>query len=155
MNHWLVVTRKGPQKVAEENLSAQGFATYFPKFLDKIIERGRICRVERPLFGRYFFVGHSGESNSISSTRGVSSVIGNIIASELEKIRRREVNGFVKLDQENEFKIGQKVRICGGIFNDMIGVYEGMSTYSREKVLLGMMGRKTRAEVDAKDLVAA
>lgn len=155
MNHWLVATRKGPQEVAEENLSAQGFATYFPKFLEKIIDRGRICRVEKHLFGRYFFVGHSGVCNSVLNTRGVAAVIGNIVAPEVEKIRRREVNGYVKIEQEDEFRIGQRVRICGGIFNDMIGVYEGMSATNREKVLLSMMGRKTRTEVDAKDLVAA
>lgn len=155
MNLWLVAISKGKESVATENLSAQGFLTYFPKFLEKVAARGRVRRVPRPLFGRYFFVGHDGNFETVINTRGVSGVVGNILRREVENIRRREINGFVQVDPVSEFRIGQRVRICGGIFDEMVGVYEGMSTSCRERVLLNMMSRKIRAEVDAEDLVAA
>ena len=155
MNPWVVAISKGRERVAAENLSAQGFLTYFPKYLEKIALKGRIQKIIRPLFGRYFFVGHFGSPEKIINTRGVSSVVGEIRQIDVDGIRKREINGFVQIDRESEFRIGQRVRICGGIFDDMVGVYEGMSTTSREYALLSMMGRKIRVEVDAEDLVAA
>jgi transcription antitermination factor NusG len=151
MMSWLVATFRR-HRVAEENLQAQGFATFFPFFLEKRASRGRISTTRQHLFGSYFFVGEASVDDAavINNTRGVARVIGSISRGEVEDIRGRET------EVEEDLEPGQKVRVVCGAFVSHIGIFQGMSRSNRESVFLEMWnGTKLRVELPAGSLIAA
>jgi transcriptional antiterminator RfaH len=65
----------------------------------------------------------------------------------VEEIKQREGdNGLVALPLER-FRRGQRVRLLGGPFFGMLGLYEGLSARSRVTVLLSLLGALTPVTV--------
>jgi transcriptional antiterminator RfaH len=68
------------------------------------------------------------------------------------ELQKRERNGLVKLPQPPRLRRGQRVRVTSGPMQGQLGIYEGMTSKDRERVLLDLLGRQVRIELSAKHL---
>jgi len=140
---------------AEKHLKQQGFTTFLP-----------MCRPERgpdltPLFPRYLFLWMAEDRpwRPVTSTPGVSYLVtngdkspANLEESIIDAIRAKvdEDGGAVIIHsetvQERHFKPNQLVRIVGGAYIGLDGLY-CQRQGDRIITLLNMFGRKVRASV--------
>ena len=164
-SRWYVVqTHPHAEAKASWHLQRQGFDTYLPRYLKKRRHARRVESVTVPLFPRYLFVAIAMGSQrwlSIRSTIGVTRLVCDgerptpVASSVFETLRRREdANGLIKLDPKPRFMLGEKVCVLGGAFQDCLGLYEGMSGNERVTILLELLGRKVRVNLDSEILVA-
>jgi len=163
---WYVVqSQPNAERKAVMHLERQGFTTYLPRYLKRRRHARRVEIVGAPLFPRYLFVGIDltmQRWRSIFSTIGVSRLVCNgelptaIPDQVIESLRAREdAGGFVRLAQRLSFRAGDKIRILDGVFADCLGLYASMKDSDRVAVLLDLLGRKVRVEVDAESVAAA
>jgi transcriptional antiterminator RfaH len=164
-SQWYVAqTRPHAEVKASWHLQRQGFETYLPRYLKKRRHARRIDTVAAPLFSRYLFVAVDMTTQrwlSIQSTIGVSRLVSDgerpaaVPIAVLEALRRREdASGLIQLDNRPRFSPGDKVSVLGGAFQDCYGLYEGMSSNERVTILLELLGRKVRVNLDSEILVA-
>ena len=163
---WYVVqTQPNAESKAATHLGRQGFATYFPCYLKRRRHARRVDVVAAPLFPRYLFVEIDTTIQrwrSIYSTIGVSRLIctgdvptpvpGHVVAMLKD---REDAVGFIQLDRQPLFRLGDKIRILEGVFSDCLGLYDGMPDRDRIAVLLDLLGRKVRVLLDAEAVAAA
>ncbi len=162
---WYVAqTHPRAEAKAAAHLDRQGFRTYLPRFLKRRRHARRIDMVAAPLFPRYLFVAIDPVTQrwrAVQSTIGVSQLVyqgdlptpveDNIIA----ELRARESNdGFVRLDQQPKYKIGDKLRVLDGVFTDTLGLFDGMGDNERVTILLDFLGRKVRVRLDISSIAA-
>jgi transcriptional antiterminator RfaH len=157
---WFAVhTHPQAEQWARDQLSAQGFRVFLPQYLRKWTHARRVVRKPYPLFPRYLFV----EINlavqrwrSVNGTFGVSRLVGSDdgptpVASGIveELMRRRDEMGMIKLAAGPRFAVGDKVRILGGAFASVLGLFEGLADRDRVLILIDLLGRKVRVTLDA------
>ena len=163
---WYVAqTQPNAEAKAIVHLSRQGFATYLPRYLKRRRHARRVDVVAAPLFPRYLFVEIDASLQrwrSIYSTVGVSRLVctGDIPTPVPDQVitllKSREDNaGLIRLDNRPAFLVGDKIRVLEGAFCDCIGLYDGMSDRDRITILLDLLGRKVRVQVDAEFVAAA
>jgi transcriptional antiterminator RfaH len=110
-------------------------------------------RASAPLFRGYFFCRIVDRWRSINSTFGVLCLVrvGDCPArcpdAEIEALKAMiDGHGYIKLPEgrgstvKRKIEIGSKVKITAGPFGGMAGLYDGMSTRDRERILLSMLG---------------
>ena len=148
---WSVCQTETQRKsVAAHFLGQAGFACYLPK----IKAKQRIL----PLFPSYLFIQIESRWWDISNTIGVVQLLlagdqpAKLKNSIVDMIKSRERGGIVRLPDPSRLRVGQQVRIKRGSFEGQIGIYEGMATKQRERVLLELLGRSVRVEFNAADL---
>ena len=134
----LVKSQANKEKWAAENIRAQGRECYYPRYEDA---NGFL----RPLFPTYLFV-NSPDWWFLKGTFGVSHVVqfeGNaaIVPPSVVKDLMRAERVGMKL-KAAPLEPGMRVRVSGGQFADMIGVYEGQSGRDRARVLFMLLGRE-------------
>jgi transcriptional antiterminator RfaH len=163
---WYVVqTQPNAESKAAAHLARQGFAIFLPRYLKRRRHARRVDVVAAPLFPRYLFVEvdiAKQRWRSIYSTVGVSRLIctgdmpapvpGHVVA--LLK-QREDAAGFIRLDRQPRFRVGDKIRVLDGLFSDCLGLYDGMPDCDRVAVLLDLLGRKVRVLLDAEAVAAA
>jgi transcriptional antiterminator RfaH len=163
---WYVVqTQPNAESKALAHLARQGFATYLPRYLKHRRHARRVDVVSAPLFPRYLFVEIDTTMQrwrSIYSTIGVSQLVctgdvpalvpGHVVAMLKD---REDSAGFIQLDRQPLFRLGDKIRVLDGIFSDCLGLYDGMPDRDRVAVLLDLLGRKVRVLLDAEAVAAA
>ena len=166
MEDWVTVrTHPGSERKATEHLHRQGYETFFPRFREVQVRRGRRVEQVQFLFPTYGFVDVStgvGSLRSVRGTRGVAGTLesdGCIQQHELSSFIRRlrasaDAEGFVVLPAPPGRRIGDKVRIDQGVFAGMSGVYDGQTSQQRVFVLLRLMKRTVRARLYESDLAA-
>jgi transcriptional antiterminator RfaH len=146
MPYWSVAqceTHREP--VAANFLMAAGFETYLPK----IKAQSRIT----PLFPGYLFVKIVDRWWSVNNTIAVIQLLrsgdqpAQLRDEIVSSIKNKERNGLVKLPQPPGLKIGDKVRIVRGSFQDRLGIFDGMSGRDRSHILLELLGRQVRVEI--------
>jgi transcriptional antiterminator RfaH len=151
---WLVATTK-PQcdNWAAENCVAQGFIPYRPQLLRRQRRPGQPQRfTAAPLFPNYMLIAWNENWPRLLATFGITSVLRygdkpSLVADHIvRQLRQREVNGIIQLPKLSE---GQRIHIVRGPFAQHSGLYQGMASQERVKVLLDVMGRKLRAFVAA------
>jgi transcriptional antiterminator RfaH len=163
--HWYVVqTQTHAENKAAANLVRQGFDIYLPRYQKRRRHARRTEIVPAPLFPRYLFVAVDMEMQrwrSIHSTYGITRLIRNgdepaaVPDSVIEALRAREgENGFIELIRRR-FETGSLVQIKEGAFASCLGLIEGMRDEDRVTVLLDLLGRKVRVNVDELSLTAA
>ena len=161
---WYVVfTRPNGEEIASRHLQRQGFYTYLPRRLTIRRHARKQERVVRPLFPRYLFVAMdlcSQRWRSVQSTVGVSRLVcrgdapAPIPDGVVEKlIEQQDETGCVRL--VSNFRSGDRVRILGGAFADLVGLYEEMTDTQRVTLLLELLGRQVRVMVAPELLEAA
>jgi transcriptional antiterminator RfaH len=142
------VVRSLPKReafAAERLRMDHGFEVFLPLVQTK--------RASQPLFRSYFFCRIVDRWRSINSTFGVLCLVrvGDCPARcpdrEIDSLKAMiDGHGYMKLPEapptpiHRKIAIGAKVRIASGPFGGMSGLYAGMSTKDREKVLLNLLG---------------
>jgi transcription antitermination factor NusG len=148
MPFWSVV-RSLPMKerFAASQLELRGFEIFLPLVATK--------RSSQPLFASYFFVRIVEQWRSINFCFGVLGLVrvgdcpSKMPDAEIENLKSMIVGGFVRLPEappppaRRKIAIGAKVRITGGAFGGMSGLYAGQSTRERELVLLNLLVDRT------------
>jgi transcriptional antiterminator RfaH len=163
---WYAVhTRPHAEAKALENLLRQGYEAYLPRYRTEIRHARRRQTVLRPLFPRYLFAGIDRNAmrwRPILSTAGVSDLVRSgdeplPVAPEIvEALRSQEGAGaFDALARRRLPAIGERVRISAGAFEDMIGRLIELRDQDRVVVLLDLLGRKVRAQIEAVSVEAA
>ena len=110
---WYVVyTHPREEHVAEENLTRQGFAAYWPRYRKRVSHARRVQDVTTSLFPRYLFVAFDPTTTgwrTIRSTRGVVDLVRNgfeptsVSAQLIDEMREREdERGCVVLGRQVE-----------------------------------------------------
>jgi transcriptional antiterminator RfaH len=164
-SRWYVVqTHPRAEGKATWHLQRQGFATYLPRYLKRRRHARRTEAVIAPMFPRYLFVAVDVTSQrwlSIHSTIGVTRLVCNgdrpaaVPAAVFDALKLREdANGLIQLDHKPRFLPGDKVCVLGGAFRDCLGLYDGMTNNERVTILLELLGRKVRVNLDSAVLIA-
>lgn len=156
MTYWSVAqTQNFCEHRAKHHLLNQGYECYLPLVQNtKIFRNKRVLRTS-VLFPRYIFVKIVDQWHSILGSVGISSLIMNherkpacIHDDVVNELRERESRaGFIQLPEKEEFQIGQKVRVVSGQFAGRIGLFDGMTSRQRERVLLSLLGRVVPVEL--------
>lgn len=150
---WAVVQCESQREHAVRLLlMRRRYETYFPR----VRIHGRI----EPLFRSYLFVRLAGQQ--FYPVMWTPHVIRLLMAGDqpaqlpediVNHIRKREKDGLVKLPNVSRIlRKGQKVRIIRGSFEGRIGLYEGMGSKDRERVLLELLGQTVPVELPGKDI---
>lgn len=152
---WIVaISKPSREYYAAENLARQDCDFYFPKIVEQVMRgpRRQRHRVEQlaPLFPRYIFVHIHHQWRFLLNTYGLVGVLMRgeepHFASQraIDDMRsRQDDEGIVHLPHLKEIAQGDRVRITQGQFAGYQGIYQGMSSKDRQKVLLDYLGRKT------------
>jgi len=149
---WCAQTESGREHMVRLLLMRHGFETYAPR----IKHRGRIAW----LFPTYLFIAARDQFYSVLWTPGVVRLLmsgdrpAHLGAEVITEIHKRESkDGFVKLPSAPAGLVkGQGVRVTKGSFCGHIGLYDGMSSHERARVLLELLGRKVSVEMAQTDL---
>lgn len=154
MSSWAVVQTESQYEHVVRLLLMRGrYETYLPR----IRMRRRIV----PLFPSYLFVSLTEKRwYPIIWTPHVTRLLmcgdqpAKLPEDVVSQIRKRERDGIVKLPNVSQrLKKGQEVRIIRGSFEGHIGLYDGMSSKDRERVLLDLLGQAVPVELPGKDIV--
>jgi transcriptional antiterminator RfaH len=153
---YLVYTKPNQEIVAQQQLEQQGYATYLPMIMNAKRCNGRRRYVKEPFFPRYLFI-HLDQTTDnwapIRSTIGVSTLVrfGMLpvpVSNEIiETIREREnPEGLHQVD--DEIKSGDNVRVLDGPMMGLEGVFVAKTSEQRVMLLLELMGKTTRVQMD-------
>jgi transcriptional antiterminator RfaH len=158
MARWYVIRSKPRNEgTAQAHLERQGFHVYFPRIRNPARIRGRWSHRIEPLFPRYLFLQiDSGRQSltSVRSTVGVTDVVrfGAEYATVPDEIVQELMNradpdtGVHKLER-SLFMAGMQVRVSGGPFDGLEGVFERHDGDDRVLILLDVLGRETRVRI--------
>lgn len=158
---YLVYAKPKKEELARVNLERQGYPTYLPKMRTPRRRQGRrIIRVE-PMFPRYLFIHLDTETDNwapIRSTLGVvnlvrfgmfpSPVPDDLIAT----LHAREDSEGIQDLPLHTFEEGQKVRIEDGPFMGYEGIFLAQTSQERVMILLDIVGKQARANVNVEHL---
>lgn len=139
-----------------EHLTQQKCMFYLPKTTEQVLrgKRNQKIRIERiaPLFPRYIFVEVDKSWRFLLSTFGLIGVVMKgeapaiVQSTTIDNLQARQNDeGLVQLPtkQEVEFVHGQKVTIVHGHLQGYHGLYQGMKSEDRIRVLLDYLGKQT------------
>ena len=159
-NWFAVVTKPRQEQIALDNLQRQDFECFLP-LADNPYQRRRKRHQRRiePLFPRYLFLNAiAGQQNlaPVRSTRGVTTMVrfGTELAVVPESIinaiknRMDPATGLIRI-KPVEVEAGDKVRIFDGPLAGISGIVQERSSENRVLILMELMGRSTRVELDA------
>jgi transcriptional antiterminator RfaH len=159
---FLVVTKPASESLATAHLSRQGFETYYPRLSLKRTYRGRWVDRIVALFPRYLFVRLDPRRQALApirSTRGVAgivrfgedaTVVPDTVVDQLQQ-RADSGSGLHRLNETGPRR-GSAMRVIGGAFAGLEGVFDREAGLERSVVLLSLLGRVTPVCV-ASDLV--
>jgi len=147
-------------RVAERNLSRQGFRTFLPLHEQTRRLRGRFCTRSLPLFPGYIFVAldiSQGAWRAVKSTQGITRLVsfGKAPAQVPEDLVRQlmlRCNGDDTLLPGGPHRSGDTVALTKGPFTDYVATIEEVAPDRRIWVLLDIMGGRTRVALDAAGL---
>jgi len=165
MIRWYVVhTLPRSEKLALENLLAQGFDAFLPRYHCVRRHARKVDVVLAPLFPRYLFVALDVENEHwlpVDSTRGVAYLVrlnGCPASMPLDVIQalkaRSDVSDVVPLSCLEIFEKGAKLEVLDGAFAGQTGVYDKMSEGNRVRILLNLLGREVAVAVPVHSVVA-
>lgn len=157
MEQWYVVhTKPRQEKVAEENLTHQGYRCFLPLGRQWRKRRGRRYLSTEPFFPRYLFVRlNLGETNigPIRSTLGVTGLVrfGKHILpvpeTFMESLKSQtDTEGVIGQDPP-DFKAGQMVLIEEGVLTGYRAIFQAKSGEERALLLLSLLGSQSQVEV--------
>lgn len=164
--YWTVLeTKQRTSADARRHVAAQGFPIYHPMFREAS-DRG--VRQPRPLLPNYLFVQvdiRDAAWCALRSTRGVSRVmtisgVPALVSDEyVEHMHSCEDELGYYVIPEHEaprFAPGQLVRGKRGLFEDQVGIYEGLGRTHRDarRIVFDILGRSAEFEVSVHDLEA-
>ncbi len=159
-NWFAVVTKPRQEQVALENLERQGYECFLPMAENPYQRRSKKQqKIIEPLFPRYLFLNAiAGTQNlaPVRSTLGVNSMVrfGTELAVVPESIikaiqaRISPQTGLISI-KPVQIKAGDKVRIFDGPLAGINGIVTERNSENRALILMELLGRPTKVEVDA------
>ena len=164
-SRWYVVqTHPHSERRALQHLERQQFEVYLPRYSKRRKQARKVELVATPLFPRYLFVTVDLDVQrwlSIRSTIGVSRLVCQgdapvpLPIGMVETLKAREgCDGLIRLEMPCGLRVGDKVRVRGGAFEDSLGLFENIKDNERVTILLDLLGRKVRVTMHV-DLIAA
>lgn len=160
---YLIYTKARNESVAEENLQRQGYDCYLPMVKNSRLRNTRFIKIIEPLFPRYLFIELSMVSDNwspIRSTLGVAKIVsfGNtpaIIADNLIiTLKNNENSEGLQTIKNNDLKNGDKVEILSGPLQGYEGIFAGYSANDRVNILLDIIGKQSKLQLDAFQIYA-
>ncbi|MDA7438023.1 transcription/translation regulatory transformer protein RfaH [Candidatus Pseudothioglobus singularis] len=155
MKKWyLIKTKPKQEKIAIDNLENQNYHVYCPcaKINKKIVV----------LFPGYLFIYLDETSESwspIRSTKGVLNFVrfglshAQISNKIIDYIKDNEVNTINKIKKINDYKLGDKVQITEGIFNNCVAIFQSLKPDERVMLLINLMGQQQSIKIKKKSLI--
>lgn len=120
------------------------------------VKEGKRRAVERRVFPGYILVEMKMDEDSwyvVRNTPGVTGFVG--MGNDPTPLRQEEVKAIMDRMESTDvhyvvkFKVGEKVRIIDGPFNDFIGTVAGIDQgKSKVRVMVNFFGRDTPVELD-------
>ena len=151
MAYWACARLESQREVvAQHFLKLAGYQVYIPKIREQRLRRSRRVEVIAPLFPPYGFVAIERQWHTARWSIGVIAIImdgeapAKVPDQMIDEIRRREIRGAIELPQAPDMKIGECVRVSGGPFAGLIGLYAGMRPHERVEVLFALLGGQQR-----------
>lgn len=150
---YAVETRPRAEALADWHLKSWGFATLFPRFLQRRTIRGSSINEVRPLFPGYIFVEFDKEKDrwrTINSAKGVKSILAHdpenpvAIPQKLAvELAERFAAGPMPSIQEAiaAFEVGAEVSIATGPLAGKHGEFS-WSDGDRCRLLVSLLGRR-------------
>ena len=166
MTSWYAVyTRPQAEAKARENLLRQGYDVYLPRYRREVSHARRLTTVLRPLFPRYLFAGLDRAVmrwRPILSTMGVCDLVRTgeepapVVPDIIAALREQEAcGGFDAIGRRRPLRMGELVRVSAGAFEDMIGRLVELRDQDRVVVLLNLLGRTVRTQLEAESIETA
>ena len=157
MKCWYLIHSKPQQEyLARENLQRQGYEIYLPLAPVRRRRRGRSYTEPGPMFPRYLFI-YLGEGiddwGPIRSTLGVSALVkfGQVPArvpdNLIQMLKAKEDADGIQVLPHNLLKKGEKIRIMAGPFEGYEGLFEAQSGRDRVVILLNILEKQARLEI--------
>ncbi len=159
----VLTTHPHREGFAAQNLERQNYSVYCPMIVKRIKHARRAYDALRPLFPGYIFVKRQDAMQLWSPTLGTAGVRSLLRNGEgpatlpvgfVESLRAREIDGAIR-KTETPFEQGQAVAINGGVFDGFIGKILKFRDNDRVLVLLDLLNRQTKVQVDASVLRSA
>jgi transcriptional antiterminator RfaH len=165
MLHWyLIYTKPSSEALALKNLARQHYQAYLPRVMQTMRRAGRRYERVAALFPRYLFL-HLNEGQQalapVRSTVGVAGIVRfgsryTIVPDQVIhdlQARADPATGLHRLSIGMQPTPGAAVRINGGPFDGLEGVFERAAGADRVVVLLRLLGQYAAACVPADSIV--
>lgn len=160
MTRWYAVhTQAGSELWARSNLWERGIEVYLPRYLKRRRHARRTDWIATPLFPRYLFVRSDlggGARKSIDTAPGVIRLLcmgkapSPVADAIIAEIRAREgEDELVQLNEAAGWRPGDRVRVLSGALSECVGLFEGTDDQQRVLVLLNLLGRGVRVQLEA------
>jgi transcriptional antiterminator NusG len=144
------------QRIETMGMRDKIFDVIVPTQEEVEVKDGKRKNVERRVFPGYILVEMKMDEDSwyvVRNTPGVTGFVG--MGNDPTPLRQEEVKAIIdRMSQETpihrvQYKVGQKVRIIEGPFNDFIGTVAAIDTdKSKVRVMVNFFGRDTPVELD-------
>ena len=160
---WYAVHTKPREELrALENLSRQGFECFLPMLGVEKIVRGRLKTVTEPMFSRYLFVESESQNQNFSlirSTKGVNKLLS--FGAQPCEVSNKVIDALKAMAAEQStqvqtlFKPGDSVKISDGPLKGLSGVFKEANGDIRAFVLLELLSKTHKVDVQKAHLIPA
>jgi transcriptional antiterminator NusG len=144
------------QRIETMGMRDKIFDVIVPTQEEVEVKDGKRKNIERRVFPGYILVEMKMDEDSwyvVRNTPGVTGFVG--MGNDPTPLRQEEVKAIIdRMSAETpihrvQYKVGQKVRIIEGPFNDFIGTVAAIDTdKSKVRVMVNFFGRDTPVELD-------
>lgn len=162
MTAWYLLHCKARQEArARVHVENQGYTTSLPQVKLQKVLRGKRTSCIEPLFPNYLFVElnvNTANFNALRSTRGVNGFVrfggvpATVPSSVMAHILAIEQQHLQETSSKQTFPAGAKVEITEGPFSGIQAIYEIAKGEERCMVLLDMLGKQQRIEIDERSI---
>jgi transcriptional antiterminator RfaH len=159
-NWFAVVSKPRQEQTALENLQRQGFECFLPMAENPYQRRSKKQkRIVEPLFPRYLFLKAIASHQNLAPVRSTKGVLNMVrFGTELAVVPEPVIHaiescmeadtGLVKI-KPVPIKAGDKVRIFDGPLAGINGVVQETNSNNRAMILMELLGRPTKVQVEA------
>ena len=160
MSYWAAAQLHGQhERLALHFLGLAGFHTWCPRVLERRIVRGRRIDVPRALFPTYAFIAIADQGWAASRTPGVIRLVmdglrpARVPDHIIETLRSQERDGVITLPEKPpRLRKGDRVRVTGGAFKGLAGLYARQTPQERVVILLRLLGGVQKVTLPAADV---
>ena len=159
-NWFAVVTKPRQEQKALDNLQRQGFECFLPMAENPHQRRSVQNKpIIEPLFPRYLFLRAVAGTQDLAPVRSTLGVVSMVrFGYELAVVPEPVINkirehiepdtGLIRIEPV-PVEVGDKVRVFDGPLAGIDGILAERNSEKRALVLMELLGRPTRVEVDA------
>lgn len=158
---WYILQFKpNSEKIAVRNLNQQGFETFLPLESATSYKISSSSNYNRPLFPGYMFVACEASNlnwTSINSTYGVSRLVASglrplSVSNKIITELMLRCDDLGRLLPQKKLQKNDTVRILKGPFSDFLAKVVSTDANQRIWILMDIMGRKTRLQINSNEL---